>query len=109
MKFKLLFAIGIVSGSTAIAQASPQTTLVETSKPGTYRVVVVSRTVQAINYRHRGEATDVDFAGTALLPSAGGKAKVRTKRSSQTCRGLLRLGVNTLPTLCGPSLPKAGQ
>ena len=82
MKFKLLFAIGIVSGSTAIAQASPQTTLVETSKPGTYRVVVVSRTVQAINYRHRGEATDVDFAGTALLPSAGGKAKVRTKRGT---------------------------
>jgi outer membrane protein OmpA-like peptidoglycan-associated protein len=48
----------------------------------TYRVIVVSRTVQAINYQHREGATDVDFAGTALLPSADGKAKVRSKRGT---------------------------
>jgi outer membrane protein OmpA-like peptidoglycan-associated protein len=66
-----------------LAQASPQTTVVESSGPApTFRVVVVSRTVQAINYRHRGEATDVEFAGTALMPSADGKAKVRTKRGT---------------------------
>jgi len=43
---------------------------------------MISRTVQAVNYRHRSGATDVDFAGTALLPSADGKAKVRSKRGT---------------------------
>jgi hypothetical protein len=28
-----------------------------------YRVTVVSRSVQAVNYKHRGGATKVDFAG----------------------------------------------
>jgi len=48
----------------------------------TYRVIVTSRSVQAVNYQHRSGATDVDFAGTALLPSANGKAKVRSKRGT---------------------------
>jgi outer membrane protein OmpA-like peptidoglycan-associated protein len=45
-------------------------------------VVVTSRSVQAINYQHRSGASDVDFAGTALLPSANGTAKVRSKRGT---------------------------
>jgi outer membrane protein OmpA-like peptidoglycan-associated protein len=44
--------------------------------------VVISRSVQAINYRHRSGATEVNFTGTALLPSADGKAKVRSKRGT---------------------------
>ena len=32
------------------------------------RVNVVSRSTKAVNYRHRGGATKVDFAGTALQP-----------------------------------------
>jgi outer membrane protein OmpA-like peptidoglycan-associated protein len=47
-----------------------------------YRVIVTSRSVQAINYQHRSGATDVDFAGTALLPAANGTAKVRSKRGT---------------------------
>jgi len=47
-----------------------------------YRVVVIDRSVQAVNYQHRSGATEVDFAGTALLPSANGKAKVRSKRGT---------------------------
>jgi outer membrane protein OmpA-like peptidoglycan-associated protein len=45
-------------------------------------VIETSRTVQAINYRHRSGAADVDLVGTALLPSADGKAKVRSKRGT---------------------------
>jgi outer membrane protein OmpA-like peptidoglycan-associated protein len=45
-----------------------------------YRVTVVSRTTKAVNYRHRGGATKVDFAGTALLPRAEGEAKVESKK-----------------------------
>ena len=48
----------------------------------TYRVVEISRSVQAVNYQHRSGASEVDFAGTALLPSADGKAKVRSKRGT---------------------------
>ena len=48
----------------------------------TYVVSETSRTVEAIDYQHRGGASDVDLAGTALLPSADGKAKVRTKRGT---------------------------
>jgi outer membrane protein OmpA-like peptidoglycan-associated protein len=45
-------------------------------------VTVVSRTFQAINYRHRSGATDVVLAATDLMPSADGKAKVRSKRGT---------------------------
>jgi len=80
----LLFAIGIVFGLSAFAQASPQVaTVLEPAGPlSTYRVVVISRSVQAINYEHRGGASQVDFAGTALMPSADGNAKVRSKRGT---------------------------
>jgi outer membrane protein OmpA-like peptidoglycan-associated protein len=47
-----------------------------------YRVTVISRNVQAINYRHNDGVTEVNLAGTALLPSAEGKAKVRSKRGT---------------------------
>jgi len=45
-----------------------------------FRVVVVSRSVQAINYRHRSGASKVDFAGTTLMPNANGQAKVESKK-----------------------------
>jgi outer membrane protein OmpA-like peptidoglycan-associated protein len=76
--------MGSVLSLSAIAQAGPQTTTVlETTGPvSTYRVIVISRSVQAVNYQHRSGASDVDFAGTALLPSANGNAKVRSKRGT---------------------------
>jgi outer membrane protein OmpA-like peptidoglycan-associated protein len=47
-----------------------------------FRVNVVSRNVQAVNYRHRSGSTKLDFAGTELMPSANGEAKVDSKRGS---------------------------
>lgn len=84
MKRIVLFAIGSTLSLSAFAQANLQTTtVVETIGPKyTYRVIETSRSVQAVNYQHRSGATDVDFAGTALLPSADGKAKVRSKRGT---------------------------
>src|ERR1035438_4675697 len=84
LKRILLFAMGSVLSLSAIAQAGPQTTTVlETAGPvSTYRVIVISRSVQAVNYQHRSGASDVDFAGTPLLPSADGKARVRSKRGT---------------------------
>ena len=44
-----------------------------------FRVKVFSRTTNAVNYRHRGGSTTVDFRGTELMPSVGGHAKVDGK------------------------------
>jgi outer membrane protein OmpA-like peptidoglycan-associated protein len=46
----------------------------------TFRVTVTSRSVQAVNYKHRSGASKVDFAGTDLMPSAKGQAKVESKK-----------------------------
>jgi len=84
MKRMLLLAIASAVGLSAFAQAPSQTTtIVESSSSApTFRVIVISRSVQAVNYRHRSGAAEVDFAGTTLLPSADGKAKVRSKRGT---------------------------
>ena len=84
MKRLLLFVVGSAFSLSAFAQANPQATMVlDSAGPvSTYRVVVVNRSVEAVNYQHRSGATSVDFAGTALLPSADGNAKVRSKRGT---------------------------
>lgn len=66
------------------AQANSQTTIaVESAVPvSTFHMTVTSRTVQAINYRHRSGATEVNLAGTTLLPLSSGEAKVRSKRGT---------------------------
>lgn len=45
-----------------------------------YRVTVVSRSLEAVNYEHRGGPTRIDFQGTVLLPRAKGQAVVESKR-----------------------------
>lgn len=45
----------------------------------TMRISVVSRTTKAVNYRHRGGSTVVDFRGTDAMPEATGRAKVDSK------------------------------
>jgi outer membrane protein OmpA-like peptidoglycan-associated protein len=44
-----------------------------------FRVQVYARTTKAVNYRHRGGATTVDFRGTDLMPQVDGHAKVDGK------------------------------
>ena len=44
-----------------------------------FRVNVLARTTKAVNYRHRGGSTTVDFRGTDLMPRVGGHAKVDGK------------------------------
>ncbi|MBS1829959.1 MAG: OmpA family protein [Acidobacteria bacterium] len=46
----------------------------------TFKVNVVSRSIRAVNYRHRGGATTIDFIGTAASPNSSGKAKVESKQ-----------------------------
>lgn len=84
MKSKLLLAagIGIALGLSAFAQSNPGIimTVEPLSPTPIYRVNVVSRTVQAVNYQHRSGATKLDFEGTDLMPAARGEAKVESKK-----------------------------
>jgi outer membrane protein OmpA-like peptidoglycan-associated protein len=61
-------------------QQTTQVVKTTTTQITTFRVNVVSRTVQAVNYRHRGGATKLNFAGTDLMPAATGEAKVESKK-----------------------------
>jgi len=84
LKQKLLLALAIVLSLSALAQAAPQTTATvdPATQKFTFRVNVISRTVQAVNYQHRSGATKLDFAGTDLMPAARGEAKVNSRRGS---------------------------
>ncbi|HYK16756.1 MAG TPA: hypothetical protein VEV37_01990, partial [Bryobacteraceae bacterium] len=64
-----------------------------------YRVTVVSRTLQAVNYEHRGGPTMIDFAGTVLLPHSKGQAIVESKRGRVTID--LKLEHLNAPTIYG--------
>jgi outer membrane protein OmpA-like peptidoglycan-associated protein len=79
----LVLAIGGAFSLSAFAQSNTQAITVESGGPvSPYHAVVISRTVQAVNYLHRSGATDVDLAGTTLMSSADGKVKVRSKRGT---------------------------
>jgi outer membrane protein OmpA-like peptidoglycan-associated protein len=82
VKTTLLLAAGLTLSLSAIAQTNSQTNLVvePMAHTPTFRVTVISRSVQAINYKHRGGATKLDFAGTDLMPAADGQAKVESKK-----------------------------
>jgi outer membrane protein OmpA-like peptidoglycan-associated protein len=81
LKIKLLLAMAALSLS-AVAQTDSQAIMELTplSPTPTFRVNVVSRSVQAVNYKHRAGASKLDFAGTDLMPSANGQAKVESKK-----------------------------
>jgi outer membrane protein OmpA-like peptidoglycan-associated protein len=81
VKSKLILAAGISLSLSAFAQTNSQNLTVEpmSTRP-TFRVTVISRTVQAVNYKHRSGASKVDFAGTVLMPAANGQAKVESKK-----------------------------
>ena len=84
LKNSLLLAAGLTLSLSAFAQTNSQTlTVVEPmAHIPAFRVTVVSRSVRAVNYQHRSGATKLDFAGTDLMPSANGQAKVDSKRGS---------------------------
>jgi outer membrane protein OmpA-like peptidoglycan-associated protein len=83
VKKTLLFVAAIVLSVPATAQTNSQNLTVERMSPTpTFRVVVISRSVQAVNYKHRSGSSKLDFAGTELMPAANGEAQVNSKRGS---------------------------
>jgi outer membrane protein OmpA-like peptidoglycan-associated protein len=51
-----------------------------TAEAPIFRMTVIQRSIQAVNYRHRSGSTEVDLHGTELMPEARGKAKVNSKQ-----------------------------
>ncbi len=49
-----------------------------------YKVNVVSRDIDAVNYLHRSGPTHIAFVGTNLLPNAKGEATVKSERGKIT-------------------------
>ena len=84
MKTRLLLAVAVALSVPAVAQTNSQTTVeVEHISPTpAFRVVVISRSVRAINYEHRSGSSKLDFEGTTLMPGANGEAHVNSKRGS---------------------------
>jgi outer membrane protein OmpA-like peptidoglycan-associated protein len=74
----LLTVLVALSSLSALAQTEPQ----KTGTVPIYRIIVVARTTQAINYRHRSGATKINFQGTSLLPEARGNAEVASKQGA---------------------------
>ncbi|GAC1638004.1 MAG: hypothetical protein NVS9B14_18250 [Candidatus Acidiferrum sp.] len=79
-----IIALAATMTLCAASQAQNQTQVVVNSGNGTptYRMNVVSRTTQAVSYRHRSGSTKINFQGTDLMPSASGEAKVESKRGA---------------------------
>jgi outer membrane protein OmpA-like peptidoglycan-associated protein len=84
VKTRMFLTVAAAVSLSAVAQTNsqPNMALEPISPTPTFRVTVVTRSVQAVNYQHRSGASKLDFAGTDLMPSANGQAKVNSKRGS---------------------------
>ena len=71
----VLFA-GAASAQVSTKNPTQGPTVAAGDTVPTFRVTVVGRTTQAINYRPRRGDTRIDFTGTPLMPAATGKATV---------------------------------
>jgi outer membrane protein OmpA-like peptidoglycan-associated protein len=76
---KISLALAMTLSASTYGQAQQQPAQAGDPIP-TYRVSVVSRTAQALNYRHRSGGTKIDFQGTDLMRNARGEATVNSKR-----------------------------
>ena len=68
------------SSTTTTQQTQIKMAVEPMAQTPTFRVNVISRTARAVNYKHRGGATKLDFAGTELMPKANGEAKLESKQ-----------------------------
>jgi outer membrane protein OmpA-like peptidoglycan-associated protein len=50
--------------------------------PPVFKTSAVSKSIQAINYRHRSGSTDISFVGTAIMPKAQGQARVESRQGA---------------------------
>lgn len=88
-------------GNPADTQSQQNPALDQAGQMPVFRVSVYARSAKAVNYRHRGGSTTVDFKGTALMPAITGKAKVDGKAG--------RLAINVELAHMEPTTKFGGQ
>jgi outer membrane protein OmpA-like peptidoglycan-associated protein len=82
-----LTVCGLVAAQSAqapnpVQQSADNTARMAAGSMPVYRISLVERTTEAVNYNHRGGATKIDFEGTPLLPEARGEARVQSKQGN---------------------------
>ena len=87
---RTLITLLVTSGLLA-AQAPNPTQQAANVQPGTtetplFKMTVVGRTTKAINYRHRGGATKIDFRGTPLPMASVDEYRTYMERSMEFVR-----------------------
>ena len=82
MNKTLTFSAGFILSLSTLPCVNGQTPASEQSSAHSSRFEanMTTRTVEAVNYQHRSGATKIDFAGTEMMPSAKGQAKVESKK-----------------------------
>ena len=77
-------------------QAPPDDNKITKESEGVYlyRVKVVQRDLDAVNYLHRSGSTRIAFNGTPLLPMAKGEAKVTSERGGITIHSQAMIGLH---------------
>jgi outer membrane protein OmpA-like peptidoglycan-associated protein len=81
----ILFAgltAGVLAGVLSAQPSEPIPVDPQQDPQPIYRVTVVSRSLEAVNYEHRGGPSPIDFQGTVLLSHAKGTAIVESHRGA---------------------------
>jgi len=69
---------------TSVGTPAPENAVTQKDGIFIYRVKVVQRDLDAVNYLHRSGSTTIGFKGTTLLPGGKGEAKVTSERGGIT-------------------------
>ena len=80
-----LLIASVATLAPSIRAAAPQSTpaaATRADQSSMYQMVLVDRDVKAVKYAHRSGSTKINFAGTDLMPSAKGEAKVASHRGA---------------------------
>jgi len=78
-RFLLAGALAMALAAPAMAQEGSDVQPVnDNNHVPVYRVNVTERTTKAVDYRHKGGTTKLDFVGTPLMPEGDGHAEVKS-------------------------------
>ena len=83
----------LVAAFPALAQKPQPVTNPAISDIPVFRVTVVARTIQAVNFHHRQGSTDMALTGTSLAPQAKGTVRADSKTGATK----LEISVDKLP------------
>src|SRR5213594_1634895 len=84
--------MALVSAPFAAQTATPQIQVQREGGNPIYKITinVTERQISAVNYRHRGGPTRLDFRGTPLLPKSHGEAEVEGRKGYMEIKAELK-------------------